>query len=299
VQISSTVGRGTTISLSIPLKLTITRALFVHSAGQLFAIPLEQVARVLRLDDPALDRVRRDGVLRHEGQALRVYNLAAYAGGQEGPPSGLCYGLVVEASDPQTVVLVDALSGTQEAVIKTLGTHLRRVYGVSGATIAGDGRVVLILDLSEVVEAERPARQTPRLGLGAPLRVGRPLHVLVVDDSISVRRVICSFLERAGWQASSAKDGIEALERIAAARPDVALVDIEMPRMNGYELLSRLRADPDLRGVPVVFLTSRSAAKHRERAAELHVDAFLVKPYREDELLTVLREVTHPQRRLT
>ena len=169
------------------------------------------------------------------------------------------------------------------------------MHGVSGATISGDGRVILILDLLDLIGEEatvhrpasrKPEPQTPKLARS---------HVLVVDDSLSVRRVVSMFLERSGWKVTAAKDGIDALEKISEVRPDVALVDIEMPRMNGYELLSRIKSDPTLQDIPVVFLTSRAAAKHRERADQLQVDGYLVKPYREEELLDTLLGVMQKQ----
>jgi chemosensory pili system protein ChpA (sensor histidine kinase/response regulator) len=146
----------------------------------------------------------------------------------------------------------------------------------------------------ELVGVERrrsqPAGEAPRLPGHVPSKSS--LHVLVVDDSPSVRRVVTSFLERSGWQTTAAKDGIDALEKLASIHPDVALVDIEMPRMNGYELLTQIRGDPALQNIPVVFLTSRSAIKHRQRAEQLLVDGYLIKPYREDEMLEELMRVT-------
>jgi chemosensory pili system protein ChpA (sensor histidine kinase/response regulator) len=176
--------------------------------------------------------------------------------------------------------------------VKQLGSHLRRVHGVAGATISGDGRVILILDLHELI-GEDWRESAP--AMGPPANVSRQenaRHVLVVDDSPSVRRVVSSFLERNGWKATPAKDGIDALEKLAQVHPDVALVDIEMPRMNGYDLLSHIKGDPALNDIPVVFLTSRSAPKHRQRATQLHVDGYLVKPYKEEQLISELRRVT-------
>lgn len=294
VRISTSSGRGTTFTISVPVTLAITRALFVGSGQQVFAVPLEQIASVMRLPASARDEFQEEGILRSEGRVLSVYELAAFTQEQVADVEAQRYGLVVESGGQPTVVLVDTLVGTREAVIKSLGTHLRRVHGIAGATITGDGHVVLILDLPELIGSEDAS---PWVADASPPNAWQKpqsgkLHVLVVDDSLSVRRVVCSFLERSGWQATSAKDGIEALDGMATMRPDVALVDIEMPRMNGYELLSRMRADANLQDIPVVFLTSRSATKHRERAGQLGVDGYLVKPYREDELLEELIRVT-------
>jgi chemosensory pili system protein ChpA (sensor histidine kinase/response regulator) len=292
VRVESKPGLGTTFVISVPVTLAITRALFIRSCDQIFAVPLDQIVSVVRLPASALDEIRSDGVMRHNGKAMGTYSLGEFVGG---PGSGTSphYGLVIEAEGQETIVLIDALSGIQEAVVKSLGTHLRHVHGISGATISGDGRVILILDLIELVSAEhlplKPLSDIPRPPSVVSAKTS--LHVLVVDDSPSVRRVVSTFLERAGWQTTAAKDGLDALEKIAAARPDVALVDIEMPRMNGYELLSQIKSDPALRDIPVVFLTSRSASKHRARAEQLKVDGYLVKPYREEELLEALMRV--------
>jgi chemosensory pili system protein ChpA (sensor histidine kinase/response regulator) len=298
VRVNTKRGQGTTFTISVPVTLAITRALFVRSCDQLFAIPLEQISAVMRLEPEALDEIRGEGMIRYEERALSVFDLATYVG-LEKKSSGNAqrYGLLIDVGNQETVVIVDGLAGTQEAVIKSLGTHLRRVHGISGGTIGGDGRVILILDVAELVESELNTYQL--IDTSPPEVAQTPsadsLHALVVDDSLSVRRVVCSVLERAGWQTTAAKDGIEALETLSMLHPDVALVDIEMPRMNGYELLTRIKTDSNLQDMPVVFLTSRSASKHRDRATKLGVDGYLVKPYREEELLNELVRVTQKQ----
>ncbi|MBN1311196.1 MAG: hybrid sensor histidine kinase/response regulator [Anaerolineae bacterium] len=291
IRIDTKTGLGTTFLLSVPVTLAITRALFIHSADQILAVPIEQISSVVHLPAGVMEEISNEGVMRHGGKTLATYNLGTFVGGTEAGKSPR-YGLIVEAEDHETVVLTDSLVGIQEAVVKSLGTHLRRVHGISGATISGDGRVMLILDLIELVGVEHavsPEAALPRQPSVASKQTS--LHVLVVDDSPSVRRVVSSFLERSGWQATSAKDGLDALEKLVTARPDVALVDIEMPRMNGYELLTQMKADPALQDIPVVFLTSRSAIKHRKRAEQLLVDGYLIKPYREEELLEELMRV--------
>src|SRR5262249_47392261 len=152
------------------------------------------------------------------------------------------------------------------------------------------GAVVLILDLIEIVSggvvsvgARTPIVTTPAA------RDTDNLHVLVIDDSLSVRRAVCLTLEQAGWQTTTAKECIEALGKLLEVKRDVALVDIEMPRMNGFELLARIRWDASLKSMPVVFLPSRASAKHRDRATELGCDGYMVKPYRNQELLDELK----------
>ncbi|NDJ75882.1 MAG: response regulator [Chloroflexi bacterium] len=295
-------GRGTTFTISVPVTLAITRALYIQVCGQQFAVPLEQIGLVLRLDEDLLDQITAENVLRYDGRNLAVFHLADYVRGPQSSGSPTRYGLVTELGDQEAVVLVEQMAGIHEAVVKSLGSHLRRVVGVMGATIAGDGRVILILDLLEIISHEYLADETgqysSQVTASGPDMSPTPPHVLVVDDSPSVRRVVSSFLERVGWRTTKAKDGIDALEKLAAERPDVALVDIEMPRMNGYDLLAHIKSDPGLRALPVVFLTSRSAAKHRDRAAQLGVDGYLVKPYHENELLEELLRVTQRARQV-
>lgn len=293
IRVDSTPCLGTTFVLSVPVTLAITQALFITSHNQRFAIPLEQINAVLRLPLEVLDEFNTQGIIHYDGQPRAAYDLAQFVRGTPAPTQMARYGLVVETGDQSMIVLVEGLVGIREAVVKSLGAHLRRVPGVVGATIAGDGSVTLILDLLEIVGIEERGYATDD-AISAPpsfTAATENPHVLVVDDSPSVRRVVCSFLERIGWQATDAKDGIDALEKIASVHPDVALIDIEMPRMNGYELLSRIKSDPGLQHIPVVFLTSRAAAKHRERAAQLHVDGYLVKPYRESDLIEELLRV--------
>ena len=300
IAVDTQAGQGTTFTIAVPVTLAIAQTLFIESCGQQFAVPLEQIGMVLRLDDDLLAQIQRDDVLRYDGRALAVVALADFVRPDHAgmPPQ---YGLMVELGDQQVVALVDRVAGIHEAVVKSLGSHLRRVSGIVGATIAGDGSVTLILDLIEIVTTDRGGtavhtRQQAGSSHPGPRRAPSSApHVLVVDDSPSVRRVVCAFLERAGWQTTDAKDGIDALEKLGSVRPDAALVDIEMPRMNGYELLSRIKADANWKTIPVVFLTSRSAAKHRERAAQLNVDGYLVKPYSENELLQTLARVMQRQ----
>ena len=301
VRIGNVPGHGVTFTISVPVTLAITEALFIQSCKTEFAVPLEQIAVVMRLETDLVDTVVRDGILRYEGRTLAVYDLAEFVQGPNGDKETSRYGLVTERNDQDVVVLVDGMAGIHEAVVKPLGSHLRRVPGIVGATITGDGSVTLILDLIEIVGLRQTSVpqtvQTADISNLPPTpRLAAAPHVLVVDDSVSVRRVVSSFLERMGWQTTEARDGIDALDKLAAERPDVALIDIEMPRMNGYELLARIKADPSLSSLPVVFLTSRSAAKHRERAALLGVDGYLVKPYNENDLLNELTRVTQRSR---
>lgn len=289
IRVESAVGKGTTFVLSVPVTLAVARTLTLKSGDGLFAVPLEQIAAVLRLTPEMLASNDDQGVIRHEGRAYSVFDLTGFTAPGFTEHSAQRYGLVIEYGDQATMVLVDGVMNIQETVIKSLGNHLRRVRGLSGATITGHGEVVLILDLIEIVSGGvvTVGAHSPSVP-AEPRQPASNLHVLVIDDSLSVRRAVCLTLEQAGWQTTTAKDGIEALEKLLEVKPDVALVDIEMPRMNGFELLARIRSDASLKMLPVVFLTSRASSKHRDRAHELGCDGYMVKPYRNQELLDEL-----------
>jgi len=176
---------------------------------------------------------------------------------------------------------VESLLGSREIVIKPLGLLLSMVEGVSGATILGDGRVVMILDTAAVAHMQ-PQQDTPVIRRAS--EDGR-LTVMVVDDSITVRKVTTRLLERNGFRVMTAKDGVDAMGQLLDSMPDIMLLDIEMPRMDGFELATHMRNDERLHHVPVIMITSRTGDKHRERALGIGVNGYLGKPYQENELL--------------
>ena len=190
--------------------------------------------------------------------------------------------LLVRMGAREVAVRVDELLGTDEIVVKPLGGHLGRLSGISGATVTGDGSVVLILDLAELWLAQE---RLPAFRHEVAQESDAPPRVMVVDDSLTVRKVTGRNLGRHGMEVSMARDGIDALEQLAKAKPDLILVDIEMPRMDGYELTTRIREDVHYRDIPIIMITSRSGAKHREKAMELGANAYLTKPYQERDLL--------------
>jgi len=302
VGLSSVPGVGTTFTVRLPLTLAVIRALMVRSAGQTFAVPLGAVAEVLRLDPGAADSLGGEDVARVAGRTHPRVTLAALMGLKNTPaPAGTRPPAVVLAvGDRRYVVVVDEVLGGREVVVKPLGSHLRRVPGVAGATLLGDGSVVLILDpldlfATPVAAAPRPAPREPT----SLARANRDaLTVLIVDDSPSVRRVVSGQLREAGWVVATAKDGVDALEALHRADrpPDAILLDVEMPRMDGYELLSTLRATAEYAWLPVVMLTSRAGEKHRRKAAEVGATGYLVKPYQPAELLRTLRQAVEATR---
>jgi chemosensory pili system protein ChpA (sensor histidine kinase/response regulator) len=191
--------------------------------------------------------------------------------------------LLVRSGELRAAVCVDAVVGNREIVVKPVGPQVTSIPGIFGATIMGDGRVVVILDVAPLA---RRHTVLPREAAPAPAAAARrvPL-VMVVDDSVTMRKVTGRVLERHNFEVLTAKDGVDALERMTERVPDLMLLDIEMPRMDGYELATTMKTDPRLRAVPIIMVTSRTGEKHRQRAFEIGVERYLGKPYQEHELL--------------
>jgi chemosensory pili system protein ChpA (sensor histidine kinase/response regulator) len=172
-------------------------------------------------------------------------------------------------------------------VVKNLGTHLTHVNGVSGVTILGDGSLIPVLNLSELVDASLPAMTVADPAPRFPERE-MPLQVLVVDDSISVRQSIARLIKHQSWVPQLAVDGVDALEKLETFQPDAIILDVEMPRMNGYEFMSILRNTEKFRALPVIMLTSRTSDKHRAKAEESGVDFYMTKPFKDETFVQLL-----------
>ncbi len=283
VELSSGSGTGTTFTLRVPISLSLLTVALLEAAAYTYAIPLTLVRHVEKV---AARRVQtEDGrqVVRHGGRTYTVVELAALLGLPATAHGNAPLSLVFVGSAQGTVALVvDKLAGKREVVVKDLGRQLRSVRGVHGATALGNGELALILDIPALLQQEPVVR---REVLSAPREIHRQRQLLVVDDSPSVRRLTCAVFERQGWQVRPARDGVEALDLLQGWRPDAVVMDIEMPRMDGFELLAILRRQPETASLPAVMVTSRAGEKHREKAVRLGVDAYLVKPFREEELL--------------
>jgi chemosensory pili system protein ChpA (sensor histidine kinase/response regulator) len=179
---------------------------------------------------------------------------------------------------------VDGLLGNRQVVVKSVGSQLASIRWFTGATILADGSVALILDVDSLVRIDAARQVAPAQGYVAPA-ASKAVTVMVVDDSITVRKVTSRLLERHNMQVVTAKDGVDAVAKLQEVNPDVMLLDIEMPRMDGFELARHMQNSPDLAHVPIVMITSRTGDKHRDRALELGVSRYLGKPYQEAELL--------------
>jgi chemosensory pili system protein ChpA (sensor histidine kinase/response regulator) len=280
-------GVGTTFIIRLPLTLSITQALMAYVGDQLFALPLGSVVNIIEFPIEKISglSVGSNPMLTHDEQVYPYMHLGQRLGIPSTPRNGKKVPILIARTGTREVAIqVDGLGGTREVVIKSIGPQLSALKGLAGATILGDGRVVLILDIpglwlrEDVIYFEhRPE------GKVAPEVRARPV-VMVVDDSLTVRKVTSKHLQKRGIDVLVAKDGIDAVEQLRDHVPDVMLVDIEMPRMDGYELTTRVRSDENLKHIPIIMITSRAGTKHRHKAFELGVDMYMSKPYQEDEL---------------
>ena len=293
-------GEGTTFTIRLPLTLAISHALVVRTDEEYYALPLPTVEGVLRLSksEVAMHLGRDAAVFEYGGQKYRFQHLAAFVGltPAELPGQDVTIPVVlVRAGEHSTGLVADELVGSREIVVKSVGPQISGIRGISGATILGDGRIVIILDIGALVRAEWRARTLPG---AAPRERGgdRRTFAMVVDDSITVRRVTQRLLERNGMRVLTARDGMDAVTLLQNNVPDVILLDIEMPRMDGYEVAAHVRNDPRLKDVPIIMVTSRAGEKHRARAIELGVDDYLGKPYQEAQLLDAIAPLVERRR---
>ena len=295
VAIRTEAGKGARFTIHLPLTLAVTQVVLVAAGGKTWALPSILVEQVLQMKEAALADAHRDGAVQYQGQRVALHTLAGLLGDGETRPLAQRSSpvLVLKSGADRLAVHVDDVLGNREVVIKNIGPQLARMVGIAGATVLGSGDIVLILNpvalahhlalhphlLPEGVSMAAPATQAVR---------ARGQLVMVVDDSLTVRRVTQRLLEREGYQVLLAKDGVDALEQLQDARPDLMLVDIEMPRMDGFDLTRNVRSNPATQAIPIIMITSRTADKHRNYALGLGVNAYFGKPFQEDVLLAAM-----------
>jgi chemosensory pili system protein ChpA (sensor histidine kinase/response regulator) len=293
--IDSTYGKGSRFTIRLPFTLAISQALIVRVAEETYALPLATVEGVVRLPRNIVARhLGKDAALfEYGGQKYRFQHLGSFVGlgATRLPESDVSMSVVlIRAGEHSTALVTDELVGSREIVVKSLGPQISAIRGIAGATILGDGRIVVILDMGSLVRSEWRARPTETVVLDSR---DRRTFALVVDDSITVRRVTQRLLERNGMRVITAKDGVDAVSLLQENLPDIILLDIEMPRMDGYEVAAHVRNDPRLKHIPIVMITSRTSEKHRARAIELGVDDYLGKPYQESQLLDAIEPLVN------
>ena len=314
IEVHSEKGRYTRFTLRVPLTLIISQALFVRCGKTMFAVPLTFVEEVRRVKANEIEEV--DGKLRTRvrDNMVDVVRVDVTLGLDPVQPVNGYYRIVmVNTATRQAALVVEDVVRKDEIVIKSLGNYMKRLKMFPGATIAPDGSLILLLDVNRLVAFEAmehrqtigfetavatPTPSAARIfapGAEAVARGTLPQQaidtvpeeklVVLVDDSISVRKFVGRMLEKAGYRVKLAADGMEALEVIAQSKCDLVVTDLEMPRTNGYELLAHLRQNPQTHGIPIMVVTSRAGAKHRDRAMKEGASAFLTKPVQEEHFL--------------
>ncbi|MBB4056892.1 Hpt domain-containing protein [Pseudomonas siliginis] len=291
MSIDSVPGQGVHFRIRLPFTVSVNRALMVQCGEDQYAIPLntiEGIVRVLpndleghfRHDPPSYQYGGQRYELCYLGELLKTAPRPKLLGQNLPLPV-----LLVHCNDRHVAVLVDSMAGTREIVVKSLGPQFAAVQGVSGATILGDGRVVLILDLLAPIRAMQARLAQEPTPTEIDSEPHKPLLIMVVDDSVTVRKVTSRLLERHGMNVLTAKDGVDAMLLLEEHLPDLMLLDIEMPRMDGFEVATQVRADERLCHLPIIMITSRTGQKHRDRAMAIGVNDYLGKPYQESVLL--------------
>ena len=293
-----TAGRGTRFTIALPLTLAVTQVVLVRAGPHLYAIPSVTVEQVRQTRAQDLEQAYAAGGVRWQERDYPLFYLPRLLGeaGQQAPAQRFTPLLLVRSGTQRAAIQVDTLVANQEVVVKNIGPQLARVTGIGGATVLGNGDIVLILNpvpLALQAVSSGIARSGVVLEADAEGGANAPGHllpppaplVMVVDDSLTVRKITSRLLARENYQVLTARDGVDALEQLQGVRPDIMLVDIEMPRMDGFDLTRNVRADAALKHIPIIMITSRTAEKHRKYALEVGVNAFLGKPFQEDELL--------------
>jgi chemotaxis protein histidine kinase CheA/ActR/RegA family two-component response regulator len=314
IDIESAPGRGTTFTIYLPLTLATLQVVLVSVGDELYAFPAVMVEQVQMYKKAELESLYAAAEIGWNGMQYPLYYLGHLVGGEPHPATWPLHHsvLLLESGHGRVAVHVDAIVGNQEVVVKNIGPQLARVPGIAGATVLANGREVVILNpvvlANELRNRQRatpgpvgefagneaaPHPATPSVPRAAGQLISQPpvttgvsrALIMVVDDSLTVRKVTTSFLRRSGFEVMSAKDGQDALAQMEARLPALMLVDVEMPGMDGFDLTRHLRSTATTAALPIIMITSRTADKHRNYALRLGVNAYLGKPFQEDELL--------------
>ena len=301
VSVSSELGKGTIFTIRVPTTVAVSDALMVKVGDQQYAISLAQIDRIVRIAPTILESYfnSKDDYFKIDGANYKLRYLSDFVGNQPIPRlNNVGHSLpvlLIKGNSGQTIaLLVDQLVGSRaQIVVKPIGQQFANVRVVAGATILGDGQVCLILDGQNVarqIQATQRVKQLNDQRDGSRNANARRL-VMIVDDSVTVRKVTSRLLERQGYDIVTAKDGVDAIEQLENVRPDLMLLDIEMPRMDGFEVTNLVRHHDIHRDLPIIMITSRTGEKHRERAFSLGVTHYMGKPFQEAELLANIQQL--------
>lgn len=315
IEIDTVPGQGTRFTLKVPLTLIISQALFVRCDKHVFALPLAFVEEIRRLKESEIEEVGGKLLTKVRDVVTEVVRLDTHLGLEHVQPVSGYYRMVIcNVAGRQVGLIVEEVIRKDEIVIKSLGQYMRNVKMFPGATIAPDGSLILLVDVNRLVVGES-IEHRPLMLTSSAARIFAPgatavatgaipaaaidvvpdeKVVVLADDSISVRKFVGRMLEKAGYRVKLASDGLEALEIVLQSKCDLVVTDLEMPRTNGYELMSHLRQNPETRSIPVMVVTSRAGAKHRDRAIAEGAASFLTKPVQEDQFISAVAQLIGP-----
>ena len=308
VSVVSEVGKGSIFTIRVPLTVAVSDALVVRAADRYYAIPLVQIERVVRINPEKIYDYYQSGeaTLNFEDTEYRVRYLNEILSGNKlnelvvNTNTSVPLIIIKNRSGQKMALQVDQIAGSRiEVVVKPLGQQFSSLSGISAATIMGDGSVMLILDLIALMRNAALVKDVTQPKVVKQSNLESKATILVVDDSVTVRKVTSRFLERQGFTVALAKDGIDALEILQEMTPDLMLLDIEMPRMDGFEVATQVRYNRRLQHLPIIMITSRTGEKHRERALEIGVNDYMGKPFQEKQLLEKIQSLLDKKVSLT
>lgn len=296
IETQTETGKGTTFRIYLPLTLTVAQTLLVRSGESTYAIPTVIVKNIQELKTDELNEAYKNHHIEFNGKRYPFAYLVHLFGDTDRIPTVNRHNrILILQSDPyQLAVHVDELIGNSEVIVKNIGPQIAHAPGVEGATVMGDGEIILIINPVKLMQRDDVVKlftspRSPQLASNDNDTAFLPT-IMVVDDSLTVRKVTSRLLEREGCEVLIAKDGVGAINLLRENMPDVMLVDLEMPHMNGFELIKTVRNNPDTKNMPIIIISSRTADKHRQMADKLGVNGFLGKPYNEEELLTYIKQ---------
>ncbi|HET9114353.1 MAG TPA: Hpt domain-containing protein [Burkholderiales bacterium] len=294
IDLASETGKGVQFSIYLPLTLAVTQTVMVTISDRKYAIPSAIVEQVQEYKTERLQELLAARQISWQNNHYDFFYLPHLLGETSRQPLTQNYSpvLLLRSGNQRVAILVDHLTGNQEVVVKNIGPQLSRVVGIAGATVMGNGQIVLILNPVQLAQRQGPVARSNLLA--APVSDATPDRpiIMVVDDSLTVRKIASRMLNREGYEVVTAKDGIDALQLLQNTIPVAMLLDIEMPRMDGFELTKVMRADHKMANIPIIMITSRTADKHRDHAFSLGVNAYLGKPYQDEVLLEKIRELS-------
>ncbi len=299
LHIDSESGKGSCFTVRLPFTLALNQALLVEVGEDTYAIPLSSIEGIVRMSLEDLKAYYDDPAARfnYGGSEYEVRHLGSLLGTgkprlDSAPKHPL---LLARIGDHGVAIHIENLLGSREIVVKSVGPQISAVKGVSGATILGDGSVVMILDVVEMLRGGASLAMAQVAELIQQPQHSETITVMVVDDSITVRKVTSRLLERNDMNVITAKDGVDAVSKLQDNIPDIMLLDIEMPRMDGFELATHVRNEARLRNIPIIMITSRTGDKHRQRAMQIGVNRYLGKPFQEAQLMENIRAMLEEQ----